>query len=86
MGAAPFAYDLPLLGRLFFGLGLMLTYASIGVLVALLPRAGPRWAFGAGVGLLYSLPGSVLVAVPYPLRPTRTPSTTTSPQAAWRSS
>ncbi len=68
MVAAPFAFALPLADRALFGLGLFLTYASIGVLVALLPRVGPRRALGLAVGLLDSLPGSVLVAVPYPLR------------------
>ena len=68
IGAAPFMYDLPLADQFLFGLGLFLTYTSIGVLVSLLPRVGPRWFFGVGLGALYSLPGSVLVAVPYPLR------------------
>lgn len=69
IGAAPFAYDLPVADQILFGLGLFLTYTSIGVLVALLPRIGSRWLFGLLLGALYSLPGSVLVAVPYPLRP-----------------
>jgi hypothetical protein len=69
IGGSPFAYALPLADRLLFSLGLFLTYASIGVLVTSLPRIGPRWLFGLIVGGLYSLPGSVLVAVPYPLRP-----------------
>ena len=68
IGASLFAFDLPWADQVLFGLGLWLTYASIGVLVTLLPRVGPRWAFGLCVGALYSLPGSVLVAVPYPLR------------------
>ena len=66
---APFAYDLPLMDQVLFSLGLFLTYTSIGVLVALLPRVGPNWVFGLLVGGLYSIPGSILVAVPYPLRP-----------------
>lgn len=63
-----FAYAFPIAEQIAFALGLFLTYTSIGVLVALLPRIGPRWAFGLVVGGLYSLPGSVFVAVPYPLR------------------
>ncbi|MBS1914312.1 MAG: hypothetical protein JST22_20145 [Bacteroidetes bacterium] len=69
IGVSPFAFRLPFADQLLFGLGLFLTYASIGVLVALIPRVGPNWLFGAVVGALYSLPGSILVAVPYPLRP-----------------
>ena len=68
IGAAPFAYDLPLIDQVLFGLGLLLTYASIGFLVSFLPRVGPGWAFGLLVGGVYSLPGSIMVAVPYPLR------------------
>lgn len=68
MGIAPFAYALPLLDQVLFGLGLFLTYTSIGVLIAFLPRVGPSWLFGIAFGAVYSLPGSVLVAVPYPLR------------------
>lgn len=68
MGIAPFAYALPLADQALFGLGLFLTYTSIGVLMAFLPRVGPKWLFGTLFGAVYSLPGSVLVAVPYPLR------------------
>ena len=68
IGVSPFAYELPFVDQALFGLGLLLTYTSIGVLVALLPRRGPRWLFGLIVGGLYSLPGSVFVAVPYPLQ------------------
>lgn len=66
---SPYAYDLPALDQFHFGMGLFLTYASIGILVSLLPRIGPRWLFGIAIGFLYSLPGSILVAVPYPLVP-----------------
>lgn len=69
MWGALFGYDLPSLDLNLFGLGLFLTYASIGILIAILPSVGPRWLYGLAVGFLYSLPGSVLVAVPYPLRP-----------------
>lgn len=68
VGASPFAYELPFVDQALFGLGLVLTYTSIGILVALLPRLGPRWLFGLVVGGLYSVPGSVFVAVPYPLQ------------------
>ena len=56
------------------GLGLGGTYLSIGILVGLLPAPDAwirsRWrttAFGAMVGLLYSVPGSFFTMVPYPL-------------------
>ncbi len=68
IGFSPFLFEIPLLDQTLFGAGLALTYLSIGVLVALLPRWEPRWFFGGIVGALYSLPGSILVAVPYPLR------------------
>ena len=68
VGGSPFAYELPFVDQALFGLGLLLTYTSIGALIALLPRVGPRWLFGLVVGGLYSLPGSVFVAVPYPLQ------------------
>lgn len=63
-----FAYGFAPREQVAFAAGLFLTYLSVGVLVALLPRSGPRWAFGSVVGGLYSLPGAVFVAVPYPLR------------------
>ncbi|HVZ41908.1 MAG TPA: hypothetical protein VHI13_21685 [Candidatus Kapabacteria bacterium] len=69
IGVSPFAFRLPFADQILFGLGLFLTYVTIGVLVALIPRVGPDWLFGAAMGALYSLPGSILVAVPYPLRP-----------------
>ncbi len=54
------------------GLGLGLSYASIGLLVAVLPEIGNGrgrgWFQGAVAGLLYSVPGAVLTMVPYPLR------------------
>lgn len=67
VGASPFFYALPFIDQLHFGLGLLLTYTSIGALVTLLPRIGPRWLYGTAIGAIYSLPGSIFVAVPYPL-------------------
>jgi hypothetical protein len=53
------------------GLGLGLTYLSIGVLVGLLPMPGREWwariLFGAVVGILYSIPGAIFTMTPYPL-------------------
>lgn len=59
------------------GLGLGLTYFSIGVLVAIIPPFGPfsgagqrRWIgflWGALIGAAYSLPGAFFTMVPYPL-------------------
>ena len=50
-----------------FSLGLLLTYASIGFLVAVLPTFQPKFLSGALWGALYSLPGAIFTAVPYPL-------------------
>ena len=60
--------NIGLRAQLLFCAGLVLTYGSIGLLVALLPVRGPRWLFGALVGALYSLPGALFTAVPVPLR------------------
>ena len=57
----PWFQGLPWAAAATFAAGLFLTYASIGLLVGLLPD------FGALVGFLYSLPGAVFTAVPYPL-------------------
>lgn len=71
-GATPFFQPIDPAARWALGLGLGLTYASIGVLVALLPfggAAGRRpWRQGALTGGLYSVPGAVFTMVPYPLR------------------
>ncbi len=50
-----------------FSAGLLLTYTSIGFLVAILPTFRPHFLSGALWGALYSLPGAVFTAVPYPL-------------------
>ena len=52
------------------GLGLGLTYASVGLLVGLLPRPArmPPAVHGLLAGVAYSVPGAVFTAVPYPLR------------------
>ena len=71
-GATPFFQPIEPLARWTLGLGLGLTYASVGLLVALLPfdnGTGRRaWLSGLVTGLLYSVPGAVFTMVPYPLR------------------
>ena len=71
-GLTPFFQPIPAAARLALGLGLGLSYASVGLLVALLPdyggAAGRRWLQGAVAGCLYSVPGAVFTMVPYPLR------------------
>ncbi len=72
VGATPFFQPLEFVARCTLGLGLGLSYASIGLLVAVLPEfsagSGRRWLPGAVAGLLYSVPGAVFTMVPYPLR------------------
>ena len=72
VGATPFFQPLDFTARCTLGLGLGLSYASIGLLVAVLPDFHPqtrgRWLLGAVAGLLYSVPGAVFTMVPYPLR------------------
>lgn len=63
----PWFQGLPMVAAAAFSAGLFLTYASIGFLVAILPDFGNRIRTGALIGLLYSLPGAVFTAVPYPL-------------------
>lgn len=52
-----------------FAAGLLLTYTSIGLLVGILPDFDRRIRIGALIGFLYSIPGAVFTAVPYPLMP-----------------
>ena len=72
VGATPFFQPLDLAARWTLGLGLGLSYASIGLLVAVVPSFSfgqrRRWLLGAILGLLYSVPGAVFTMVPYPLR------------------
>ncbi len=72
VGASPFFQPIAPAARFALGLGLGLSYASIGLLVAVLPDPGAgrsrRGFQGALAGLLYSVPGAVFTAVPYPLR------------------
>ena len=63
----PWFQGLPLAAAAGFAAGLFLTYASIGLLVGILPDFGHRVRTGAIVGLLYSIPGAIFTAVPYPL-------------------
>lgn len=71
-GATPFFQPLELGARCALGLGLGLSYASVGLLMGVLPefssRPGRRWLLGAVAGLLYSVPGAVFTMVPYLLR------------------
>lgn len=63
----PWFQGLPAAAAAGFAGGLFLTYASIGLLVGLLPDFGRRVVTGALIGFLYSIPGAVFTAVPYPL-------------------
>lgn len=63
----PWFQGLPFAAATGFAAGLFLTYASIGLLVGILPDWNHRIRTGAIIGLLYSLPGAVFTAVPYPL-------------------
>jgi hypothetical protein len=63
----PWFQGLSLQAAALFSAGLLLTYASIGFLVAVLPTFQPKFLSGALWGALYSLPGAIFTAVPYPL-------------------
>jgi len=63
----PWFQGLPFSSAALFSSGLLLTYFSIGVLVGLLPAGKNRFLTGGLVGFLYSLPGAIFTAVPYPL-------------------
>ena len=65
----PWFQGLPTAAATAFAAGLFLTYASIGLLVGLCPDFGHRFRTGALIGFLYSLPGAVFTAAPYPLAP-----------------
>lgn len=65
----PWFQGLPLASAALFSAGLFLTYTSIGLLVAILPPGKNRFAAGGLWGFLYSLPGAIFTAVPYPLTP-----------------
>ncbi|NDD56383.1 MAG: hypothetical protein EBZ44_01460 [Verrucomicrobia bacterium] len=65
----PWFQGLPLNAAAAFAAGLFLTYASIGLLVAILPNFNHRILSGGLIGLIYSIPGAVFTAVPYPLAP-----------------
>ena len=58
-----------------FSLGLLLTYASIGLLVAVLPSFSPAFLSGALWGFLYSVPGAFSPLSPIPSPPMRPPTT-----------
>ena len=79
VGATPLSQAGVLSGKALWtlGLGLALTYSSIGFLVAVLPNpfgteAGRTvdFLFGFLIGAAYSLPGAVFTMVPYPLAET----------------
>ena len=67
LAIGPWFQGLPLAAAAGFAAGLFLTYASIGLLVGILPDFRHRVRTGALIGLLYSIPGAVFTAVPYPL-------------------
>jgi hypothetical protein len=67
--AGPWFQGLPFSSAALFSAGLLLTYASIGFLVGILPVWKNRMLSGGFWGLLYSLPGAIFTAVPYPLTP-----------------
>ncbi|MBE7157279.1 MAG: hypothetical protein INR62_02365 [Rhodospirillales bacterium] len=70
-GITPFFQPLDPAARWSLGLGLGLSYACIGLLVAVLPDIGngrrSGWFQGTVAGLLYSVPGAVFTTIPYPL-------------------
>jgi len=63
----PWFQGLPFSSAALFSSGLFLTYASIGFLVGLLPAGKNRLLTGGLAGFLYSIPGAIFTAVPYPL-------------------
>lgn len=63
----PWLQGLPFASAALFSAGLFLTYTSIGFLVAILPAGNNRLLAGGLWGFLYSVPGAVFTAVPYPL-------------------
>jgi hypothetical protein len=65
----PWFQGLPFSSAALFSAGLFFTYASIGFLVGVLPAFRPKFLAGAVWGVLYSLPGAIFTAVPYPLTP-----------------
>lgn len=65
----PWFQGLPWASAALFSAGLFLTYTSIGLLVAILPSGKNRFVAGGLWGFLYSLPGAIFTAVPYPLTP-----------------
>ena len=71
-GITPFFQPIDPAAHWALGLGLGLSYASIGLLVAILPEIGNGrgrgWFQGAVAGLFYSVSGAVFTMVPYPLR------------------
>jgi hypothetical protein len=66
---SPWFQGLPFSSAALFSAGLFFTYASIGFLVGVLPTFQPTFLAGAVWGILYSLPGAIFTAVPYPLTP-----------------
>ena len=72
-GLTPFFQPIEPAARWALGLGLGLTYVTVGLLVSLLadfgsPGGRRLWLQGLLTGLLYSVPGAVFTMAPYPLR------------------
>jgi hypothetical protein len=73
LGCTPFFEPISLKAQITLGLGLFLTYLSLGILLNLIPF--PFWirgtctklVWGALFGALYSLPGAIFTMTPYPL-------------------
>jgi hypothetical protein len=73
VGCTPFFEPISLKAQVTLGLGLFLTYLSLGILLDLIPFPAwvrgtcTKWIWGAVFGALYSLPGAVFTMTPYPL-------------------
>lgn len=73
VGATPFFQSIGLVAQLTLGLGLFLTYLSVGLLLKIIPFPSfvqtntTKFLWGALFGVLYSLPGAIFTMTPYPL-------------------
>lgn len=73
VGVTPFLEPIEAKAQLTLGLGLCLTYFSIGLLLDVIPlpfwvrSTGTKIFWGAVFAALYSLPGAIFTMTPYPL-------------------